>query len=156
MYSAGLFATIPGMREALTGAPQTPEWLAAAKDRGQRRMHSADTESLQSQVEQLRQYVAVLFQLLVGHGICTVEEAQRLVGEMASASSEPNATTVRDVVTGMELPPEENPFLGLGDAIGHPKKSWRERVQPELLTAVLLCGTTIGVWVAWLAGWVRF
>src|SRR5262249_25995951 len=114
MYSAGLFQTMPMMRDALADPPPNQEWLDAAKDGCRRRMHSADTEALQAQVDQLRLYVAALFRLLVARGVVTVDEAQQLVAELVATGGEPGVAVGRDVVSGAELPPEENPFRGLG------------------------------------------
>jgi hypothetical protein len=86
----------------------------AAADRRHRRMHSSDTEDLQAQVDQLRLYVAALFQVLIRHGVFTSSEARDLMVRLdASDGVVGDGYHGRDVVTGAELPPEQNPFTDL-------------------------------------------
>src|SRR5436190_8627380 len=147
MFSGGLFQSMPGMRDALT-KPESQKWLEAAQGRCQRRMHSTDTASLQAEVDQLRLYVAALFRLLVTHGVFTVEEAQRLVGELEAASSEPDGAAGRDVVSGAELPPAENPFRELGRADDR-WRGWRWWVRYGVTAACLLALAAFVAGMAW-------
>jgi hypothetical protein len=150
MYSAGMFGSTPGLREALTGGEPPREWLDASRDR-RRRMHSADTEALQAQLDRTRLYVAALFQLLVARGVFTVEEAQRLVRELEAAGAEPAG---RDVVTGAEVPPAEDPFGAMSEAHAPRKRGWRARVKPWVVVAGAFALTAYAVGLAWLAAWV--
>lgn len=104
MFSGGLFQATPGMRDALT-KPESKEWLEAAQERTQRRMHSTDTASLQAEIDQLRLSVAALFQLLVARGVFTVQEAQLLMRELEAAASV-QGVPERDLVSGTECLPK--------------------------------------------------
>ena len=152
MYSGGIIPSTPGMRQALTGPPYSQDSLAAAQDRSQRRMHSVDTASLQAEVDELRQYVTALFRLLVARGVFTVEEAQHRLSELAGESG---GAAARDVVSGTELPPEENPFRGLGGASGPLSTGKRARRWSKVLAAGALVLAASVLWVAIFAGWVR-
>jgi hypothetical protein len=126
---------------AETETPQ--ERAAVAVERRRRRMHTGDTEQLQSELDRLRVYVTALFQLLVARGVFTAEEAKRLVTELESSTiEESDACRDRDVVTGEELPPEENPFRGLA---GPSKSNWRVRVMQ--VSVVLVFFLVCFVWV---------
>src|ERR1700722_7546187 len=97
-----------------------------AGERSRQRMHSGDTLALQAEIDRLRVHVAALFQLLIARGVFTAEEAQRLVAELdTSVGVGDENYRERDVVTGAELPLEENPFRGLS---GPGKSNWRARV----------------------------
>ena len=153
MFSGGMFQSMPGMREALTKPEPPQEWLEAVQDRCQRRMHSTDTASLQAEVDQLRLYISVLFQLLITRGVFTVEEAQRRVGELEAANSEHGGAAGRDVVSGAELQPAENPFRGLG-AAGGPRRGWRTWVRFGVAAACVLGSIAFGAGLAWYIAWV--
>jgi hypothetical protein len=155
MFSGGLFQSMPGMRDALTKPEPPQEWLEAAQDRCQRRMHSTDTASLQAEIDQLRLYVAVLFRLLVARGAFTVEEAQRLAGELETASGEPGGAAGRDVVSGAELPPKENPFQELREVDGSHQRGWWPWVRFGVATACVLGLAACVAGLAWLIVWVR-
>ena len=77
------------------------------------------------------------------------------MGELGAAGGEPGGVAARDVVSGAEQPPEENPFRELGRADGPRRRYWWTRVSPGVLAAGLIGLTACGVGVAWLAGWVR-
>lgn len=114
----------------------------AARDRSERRLHAAGVAALQVQVDQLRTYVATLFQLLVARGVFTADEATRLVSEFETAGE--SGAPIRDVVTGVELPPEVNPFTELVTAGAPPVRRWRVR----LVRGVgLLALGLVGLWV---------
>jgi len=103
--------------------PKTPLERPAPSERSRQRMHSGDTEALQSEIDRLRVYVTSLFQLLIARGVFTEEEAKRLVAELDPSTGETDeGYRDRDVVTGEKLPPQENPFRGLA---GPPKSNWR-------------------------------
>jgi hypothetical protein len=156
MFSGGMFQSIPGLRDALTKPEAMQDWLEAAQDRGQRRMHSTDTASLQVEVERLRLYVETLFRLLVARGVFTAEEAQRLVGELEAAASASDGAAKRDVVSGAELPPEENPFRELRGAGGTRRRVrwvWRAWVRFLVAAAGVLAAVALACVIVW--GWLR-
>ena len=154
MFSGGMFQSMPGMREALTGPGPSREWLESAQERCQRRMHSTNTTSLQAEIDQLRVYMTALFRLLVARGVFTVEEAQQRVAEL-EAAGEPGGTSARDVMSGAERPPEENPFREMGRVDGQRRRYWWARIRHGVLAACLIGLTAGGVGIAWLVGWIQ-
>jgi hypothetical protein len=115
MFSSGVGMTQAFLKQAVEDAEAMRARAQQAADRGHRRMHTADTEDLQAQVDQLRLYVATLFQILIAHGVFTAAEVQQLMARLdASDGAADGGYQGRDVVTGAELPPEVNPFTGLG------------------------------------------
>ncbi|HEV3385520.1 MAG TPA: hypothetical protein VG097_11950 [Gemmata sp.] len=116
-----------GAGQVFAGLQSSEDRAASAGERSRRRMHSGDTEELQSEIDRLRMHVTALFQLLVARGVFTAEEAKRLVAELDSSTlEEGDGSRIRDVVTGEELPPADNPFRGLG---GPSQSNWRVRVR---------------------------
>lgn len=108
MFSAGVATTQAFLKQA---------WVDAEgmRERSRQRMHSSDAESLQAQIDQLRLYVATLFQILIAHKAFTADEARALMERLDAADGTVgDGYQGRDVVTGAELPAEENPFSGIG------------------------------------------
>ena len=84
------------------------------RERNRERLHTSDLEDLQAQVDQLRLYVATLFQILVAHGTFTAEEAKALMLKLDATDGKFDGSySGHDVVTGKDLPPVENPFDNL-------------------------------------------
>jgi hypothetical protein len=151
MFSGGMFQSIPGLRDALTKPEPLQEWLEASQNRLQRRMHSTDTASLQAEVDRLRLYVETLFRLLLARGVFTVEEAQRLMTELEVASSGSDSAPERDVVTGAELPSQQNPFQELRNADGPRRRVWRTWVRFIVAAIGVLAVAGLGAFIVW--GW---
>jgi polyhydroxyalkanoate synthesis regulator phasin len=110
MFSAGFVKSQALLKEALAEGEAIRQRELAAQERSRKRLHAADMRALQAEVDDLRRYVAVLFQLLVARGVFSADEAKRLVAELETGEV---SVATRDLVTGAVLPLEENPFREL-------------------------------------------
>jgi hypothetical protein len=148
MFSAGIVKSQALLQEALAEGGAIREREREARERSRRRLQAADAAALQAQVDALRVYVTALFQLLVARGVFTAEEAKGLVADLEAAEA---VGTTRDVVTGTDLPPEENPFVGLAEEAGDWRGGTRRGRVFRLvvlvgLTALAACGLVGALW----------
>ena len=150
MFSGGLFQATPGMRDALTMPEPSQEWLEAALDRCERRKHTADTAALRDEIDHLRLHLATLFRLLIARGTFTVEEAQRLAAELETGDE-----AGRDLVSGAELPPKENPFQELRESDGTRRRGWRAWVRFGVVSGGILALIAFGIGLRWYVNWVQ-